>query len=108
MLFVVLLSAAPTGAAPRTLLVGSAFDPATTSVAMGAKRPRLDVAEERKGSKPDDLSPLAGSSLHTTAAEAHREIVPPTARRSGFAVAATNARVNLLAHSRGARAPPLI
>lgn len=44
MLFVVLLSAAPTGGAPRTQLVGSAFDPATVSVVLNPKSPKAKAA----------------------------------------------------------------
>ena len=38
MVLLVLLSAAPTSAQPRTRLVGSAFDPATVSVAVSPKK----------------------------------------------------------------------
>lgn len=42
MLLVIVLSAAPTSAHPRTRLIGSAFDPATVSVAIGARKARTD------------------------------------------------------------------
>lgn len=107
MLFVVLLSAAPTGAAPRTLLVGSAFDPATTSVAMGAKRLKLDEAAERTGAKPGDVTPGISSSLPTDFAGIHWPIEPLIGGQSASALVENGAPINPLAHSRAARAPPL-
>lgn len=47
MLLVVLLSAAPTGGQPRTQIVGSAFDPATNSVVVSPKRPRVDASVKK-------------------------------------------------------------
>jgi hypothetical protein len=44
MLLVVLVSAAPDGAAPGSREIGSAFDPATPSVAIGPQQPREVVA----------------------------------------------------------------
>lgn len=43
-LLVVLLSAAPTGAQPGTRLIGSAFDPATVSVALRSEQLAVDAA----------------------------------------------------------------
>ena len=42
MLLVIVLSAAPTSAHPRTRLIGSAFDPATVSVLIGPRKERAD------------------------------------------------------------------
>lgn len=44
LVLVVLLSAAPTGGAPRTRMVGSAFDPATVSEALNPRQPKLKAA----------------------------------------------------------------
>ena len=53
MLLVVLLSAAPTGAAPRTAVVGSAFDPATVSVVLSPKPSKLSFASAVQQQKRD-------------------------------------------------------
>ena len=56
MLLVVLLSAAPTSAQPRTRLVGSAFDPASVSVVVRPKNSRVvsTAVSQDKSKLPDD------------------------------------------------------
>jgi len=55
MLLVVLLCSAAASGQPRTRLIGSAFDPATTSVALNPKQPRMaaKINKSAGGDLPD-------------------------------------------------------
>jgi hypothetical protein len=108
MLLVVLLSAAPTGGPVRSRLVGSAFDPATFSVALGPKQPKSKaLAKAVVGRLPAGLAdgPLPG---------AVAAVVPgaPLLARTEHApapepLAADRVRTGLSPKAHGARAPPL-
>lgn len=103
MLVVVLLSASPTGAAPRSRLVGSAFDPATVSVALNPKQPKaVDKLTAGERPDPDSGAPpvLAASVVHVPAAAA---IAVRSAHAAGLASLA-DPRALVRAH--GPRAPP--
>lgn len=107
MLLVVLLSAAPTGGQPRTRLVGSAFDPATTSVVVSPKRPKVDASVEKtEGDKRLDL--IASTGFWPAASrDVHFPIAPASAGRAIFPpVDSVAAGLNPLARSQAARAPP--
>jgi len=106
MLLVVLLSAAPTGGPPRTRLLGSAFDPATVSVVVSPKKPRLDSstssASKRKLPETASAALLASAVIPSPA----HEPLPRSQRpwRSGEGPVAVQ---RPLARAHGARAPPL-
>lgn len=61
MLVVVLLSATPTSAQPRTRLVGSAFDPASVSVLVSPRKPKPDQGI-RKSAESDPTGVACGDS----------------------------------------------
>ena len=63
MLLVVLLSAAPTGGQPRTRTTGSAFDPATFSVVLRPKQPRLAAAAVTTDNKKQADAVVDGASF---------------------------------------------
>jgi len=108
MLLVVLMSAAPTGGQPRTRLVGSAFDPATMSVALNAKQPKAKTAVRTlaKRDQPDDLT--GGSNAVIGPSTVHESPVadasPTVATRWAQSDFIREARSLTRAH--GARAPP--
>lgn len=56
MLLVVLLSAVPSGEQARTRLVGSAFDPATVSVALTPKQPKTKAAVQAERRRLPELA----------------------------------------------------
>jgi hypothetical protein len=60
MLMVILISAAPDGAAPGSRAIGSAFDPATSSVAVGRQQARKAAPSVPDNGQP--ARPLAGAS----------------------------------------------
>ncbi|OYW45135.1 MAG: hypothetical protein B7Z08_06110 [Sphingomonadales bacterium 32-68-7] len=56
LVLLVLFSAAPTGGPPRTRLVGSAFDPATVSVALSPRETKLkDLLKSAPSDEPDEV-----------------------------------------------------
>lgn len=106
-LLVVLLSATPSGSQVLSRLVGSAFDPAAVSVALGPKQPKSKVfAKASVGRPPDALddAPPTGAAPAILPVEAGRgsvervpadEPLPPFRGYAGLSVKA-----------HGARAPP--
>ena len=107
MLLVVLLSAAPTGAQPRTRYVGSAFDPASVSVGLSPKKLRLaasaSASERRKDTdEVADLAPpgFASEPLVVAAAEPSLDRSPRD-RRYGILP-----RGRAFPGASGPRAPP--
>lgn len=107
MVFVVLLSAAPTGGAPRTALIGSAFDPATVHEVLDPKRSRLSSAAETARKKRDAGLPLgaslpAAAARSPSAAVAYAAPAPAWLHRTGSA--APLQRTHYRAHA--PRAPP--
>lgn len=107
MLLVVLLSAAPTGGQVRSRLVGSAFDPATFSVALNPKQSKSKaLAKAAVGRLPAALTdgPLLGS---VSVIVSWALLLPPIERAlqpEPFASARVHAGLSPKAH--GARAPP--
>ena len=105
LVLVVLLSAAPTGGPPRTRLVGSAFDPATVSVAISPRQPKIKAtAEQAKPDEPGKVTPQLPIAVATAA-------LPELAAFDRSAPAAFPIRVTpdirRLVRPLGARAPPL-
>jgi hypothetical protein len=107
MLFVVLLSATPTGGQVRSRLVGSAFDPTTVSVALGPKQPKAKVfAKASAGRLPDtldDVPPTGGDpAILSGAVGPGRAVLEPLADFLPF----FRSYAGLSAKAHGARAPP--
>ena len=109
MLLVVLLSAAPTGGAPRTQWLGSAFDPATTSVTTGPKRPKVDILVKKAADdEPYTFVPVPTPLLAAPARPADLRGISTAARPATFARSfQAAATVSPLAGSHAARAPPV-
>ena len=108
MLLVVLLSAAPTGGQPRTQIVGSAFDPATTSVAVSPKRPKV-YAWTKKSVRTKDRDLIAAAASWAAIPAQPFDVLPdpPAAEHFDFASSSHLASsANPLALSHAARAPP--
>jgi hypothetical protein len=106
MLLVVLLSAAPTGGAPRTQVVGSAFDPATVSVALNPKSPKAKAAIVVAGGGLPDVGLDSPPALAAAAAAYGRD---EFANAGGAVVAVPVARPvgpHAFVRAHGARAPP--
>ena len=106
MLLVIMLSAAPTGGAPRTQLFGSAFDPATYSVTTAPKRHSLvSELQTEDADEPDETPSLDYPVLaDVVAAPMLSAIGPPPA---GSPSASHYGNVpHLLADNLAARAPP--
>lgn len=108
MLLVIMLSAAPTGGAPRTQLFGSAFDPATHSVTTAPKRQSLlaELQTEDTGD-PDDAPTLDYPQPVETLALPAKAGEPTQANRTGR-ISAPGAVPPVIADNRAARAPPSI
>ncbi len=107
MLLVVLLSAAPTGGQPRTRHLGSAFDPATLSVVLSPKQPRLNgaVSSQHRKKLPEteggDAIYVAGLAAGAVRNGPARPRVRPS-YHSALSVGAGH----LLTSTQGPRAPP--
>ena len=105
MLVVVLLSAAPTGGAPRTQLIGSAFDPATLSVALSPKQPKAKAALQAAGDRLPDERHGPPAALAVVAVALPVNFLPADdALRAEPPAFAVHARALVRAH--GPRAPP--
>lgn len=105
LLFVVLLSAAPTGGPPRSRLVGSAFDPATVSVALSPRQPKVKATVEQ--ARPDDPGKLNPQLPLAAATATLPEIAAlDSSARAAFPIRATP-DIRRLVRPLGARAPPL-
>ena len=105
-LLVVLLSAAPTGSQLRTRLVGSAFDPATVSVVVNPKQPRLrtTAAKPNKANPPDVVhDSLAPVGIIQAGSESERWL--SAAPRFTVQLASIS-DPRSLTRAHGARAPP--
>lgn len=104
MLVVILISAAPDGAAPGTRSIGSAFDPATSAVVIGRKHVRIAPTTQAEAARPP--APHADSGLGAeflpTFASSDFAVSPPL--RVAHSRAAGDPRTLTRAH--GARAPP--
>lgn len=108
MLLVVLLSAAPTGGQVRSRLVGSAFDPASVSVALYPKQPKAKaVAKVANGGLP--ASEADGPPLHPGTAGVLQPLPALHLDRAPLPapLPVTLARAGLSPKAHGARAPPL-
>ncbi len=107
MLLVILISAAPDGGAPGSRPIGSAFDPATSAVAVARKDPRIAAMALADDARPPPplagASGLAASVLQPTIASLDYPVSPPP--RVAHSRAAGDPRSLTRAH--GARAPPL-
>jgi hypothetical protein len=108
MLLVVLLSAAPTGGQVRSRLVGSAFDPATYSVALNPKLPKAKTLAKASIGRP----PAALTDTPVLGAEA--AVVLPAALPGRIdriplpdPLPAVPVQAGLSSKAHGARAPPL-
>lgn len=106
MLLVVALHAAPTGGQAPTRLVGSAFDPTTTSVALSPKRANTLVAAKEIRRDPSSRPGMDAPAISRGAAVAHPafESFPHAAPAQPYAVAALPER--RLTRPVGTRAPP--
>jgi hypothetical protein len=108
MLLVVLLSAMPTGGAPRTLVVGSAFDPASMAVSLGPKRALIKPG----AAGADKLRNRAAPAAHSFAAPRPWPglaalAVPPSARpQPSWSDFRRHSPAGAGAASHAARAPP--
>lgn len=105
MLFIVALSAMPNGGQPRTRLIGSAFDPTTTSVALSPKPVKAKrsmpqaTGRDLPGTLPAALPAMPGAVL------ASLPFLLP--RHAGvFAAPDSRDRPRSLTRAHGARAPP--
>jgi len=109
MLLVVLLSAAPTGAQPRTRLVGSAFDPSTISVAVSPKPLKADPwLKKARGKRPGEGTPGVARKLFLIAASiVVARQVPVTTGSLAGTVRRFDLPVGVPVRSRLTRAPPL-
>jgi len=110
MLLVVLLSAAPGGGQPRTLLLGSAFDPATVSVVLNPKKPRFSSSASAVHKK--RLPQTVGGGASHGAVDANLAFVPaaaplPEVEPPRSDVADLPSRKRVLARAHAPRAPPL-
>ena len=107
MVVVVLLSAAPTGGQPRTRLVGSAFDPASISVAVRPSQTRLtlpsQVFDKRKTPDADHGGMLVFAIVESF--DAGPRASSADKRRTGGLPTAPAAD-RLLWRAHGPRAPP--
>ncbi len=106
MLLVILISAAPDGGAPGSRPIGSAFDPATSAVAVARKNPRVAAMALADDERPPP--PLVGASglaapALPTIASLNYPVSPP--QRVAHSRAAGDPRSLTRAH--GARAPPV-
>jgi hypothetical protein len=106
MLVVILISAAPDGAAPGSRAIGSAFDPATSAVAVGRQHRRMVAMPPANDARPP--LPLAADSGVRAAvlpalASLDFGVSPPL--RVAHSRAAGDPRSLTRAH--GPRAPPL-
>lgn len=110
MLFVVLLCSAAASGQPRTRIVGSAFDPTTTSVALNPKQPRMaaKAAKSAKGKLPGKDAAIWAppAAIAGEAAWAAQAALP--AEQPAY-VAFTGVAVRRVpVHPLGARAPPRV
>jgi hypothetical protein len=107
MLLVVLLSASPTGGQPGTRMVGSAFDPATSSVVINPKSPKLILSLKGTGrDKPSVPNVSASSTLAIIIREVELPLASMSVGRTAFAGSLHAAVPGALARSHPARAPP--
>jgi hypothetical protein len=107
MLLVVLLSAAPTGAQPRSSFLGSAFDPSTVSVVLSPKQLRLNGAASTQYRKKPPESVGGGSLLIASLADWTARLVPEWTEPSSYHSALPIGARHLLTSVYGPRAPPL-
>jgi hypothetical protein len=103
-LLVVLVSAAPDGGAPGSREIGSAFDPATPSVAVGPQQPRVIEAIEAHEALPPaaaagDAAQLLPTRLAATGSVAGNSPIALSPYTAGDP--------RSLNRAHGARAPPL-
>jgi hypothetical protein len=110
MLLVILLSAAPTTAQPRSRIVGSAFDPSTTCVAISPNKLKFDSCSgKRIRSNPGEGS--VGTSTELFVIAENTAAQPP---RSSDTCSLFEASTNFAGSAREpgrwhtARAPPLV
>ena len=106
MLLVILLSAAPTGAAPRTQLVGSAFDPSTVSVVVKPSQQRKTAATQPSDDR-KRAEPIPAHDLHDAVAHPVRAPAPLPAPVARYPDAIWQAaRASTVLTDNGPRAPP--
>jgi hypothetical protein len=108
MLIVVLLCSAAASGQPRTRLIGSAFDPTTTSVALHPKRPRVaakivKAAGKSLPSKADPLQLVAIAARPSPATDPTAANITEQHARPAAVIVARSPTLPL-----GARAPPLL
>ncbi|GEM_PF-1747298 len=105
-LLVVVLSAAPTGGEPRTRLIGSAFDPASVSVALNRKPQTLaahaQAGDDGERGRPEPPTMVASAAPQQRTAAPAQTIDPP--REAAAAV--TKVAPFPVGTQHGPRAPP--
>lgn len=109
MLLVVLMSAAPTSGHVRTRLIGSAFDPASVSVALNTKqtKARSVSAQRQQDGLPDEWQGRPSLPAVTTGASGLTSTAAPIRTASAPAAASVSPTyAGIFPRANGARAPP--
>jgi hypothetical protein len=106
MLLVILISAAPDGGAPGSRPIGSAFDPATSAVAVARKHSRIAAISLADDARPP--LPFAGASgLAVRALPTLDSLDFPVSPPLRVAHSRVAGDPRSLTRAHGARAPPL-
>jgi hypothetical protein len=107
MLLVIAVSAAPDGAAPGSRPIGSAFDPATSAVAIGRKHARMAVMTQVEAPRPPLPHAAAGGvAAAILPALAFPDMGASPSLRAADLLVVNDPRSRTRAH--GARAPPIV
>lgn len=105
MLLVILISAAPDGAAPGSRSLGSPFDPATSSVAVATQNSRLAQMVTANEAKPA-FAMVGASGLGAAILPTFGSLAFVAVRPLPFAHADVKRDERARIHAHGARAPP--